>query len=103
MERSNKLGWMSFVLSLSTVSAITASPGAMAAGSVPLESRLATLNQALQERAASQKLPGQPETPDTLAGFANGGGGRGFADTRRGGFVNRNGWSDGGGGFVNRR
>lgn len=79
-----------------------------------LETRLANINAALQQRAS--QLPSQdapsPEK-EAIAGFANGGGG-GFGNARRGGgFANgggggfgnvrRGGWGDGSGGgsFVN--
>jgi rSAM-associated Gly-rich repeat protein len=112
---------MGFVLALAAVGTVPESAPAIA--SVPathstLEHRLANLSAALQQRA-NQSFPAStpnPEpTPDIIGGFANGRSGRGFADTRRGGwgdgrggsFVNvnnpwRNGWRDGGG-FYNRR
>lgn len=92
-----------------------AAPAAIAKiANTPLETRLANLNAALQQRAS--QLPGQEQpSPDqgAIAGFANGGRG-GFGNARRGGgFANggggsfgntrRGGWADGrgGGSFVN--
>jgi rSAM-associated Gly-rich repeat protein len=111
-----QIGWTAFLISLS---AFTLAPtGAQATtGNSPtaVEARLARLSATLQAKAA-QLPPSSPHSAnaDLLAGWANGGGGRGFVNTRRGGwgdgtggrgFVNvnpwRNGWADGGG-FWNR-
>ncbi|MFN5514458.1 MAG: GrrA/OscA1 family cyclophane-containing rSAM-modified RiPP [Cyanobacteriota bacterium] len=105
------LGWTALLITLST---LTGADTAQAARpQVDLEARLDRLGTVL--RAKARQLPtDNTGAEELLAGWANGGGGRSFANSRRGGwgdgsggrgFVNvnpwRNGWADGGG-FANR-
>ncbi|MEB3227323.1 MAG: GrrA/OscA1 family cyclophane-containing rSAM-modified RiPP [Synechocystis sp.] len=113
MNINNRSSWMGFMVALTAIN--IAAPTAIAKiANTPLETRLANLNAALQQRAS--QLPGHEQpSPDqgAIAGFANGGRG-GFGNARRGGgFANggggsfgntrRGGWADGrgGGSFVN--
>ncbi|MBJ7899466.1 MAG: rSAM-associated Gly-rich repeat protein [Cyanobacteria bacterium RI_101] len=105
------LGWTALLITLSTLTG--AETGQAAPAQADLATRLERLGTVLRSKA--QQLPTDTGgAGELLAGWANGGGGRGFANARRGGwgdgsggrgFVNvnpwRNGWADGGG-FVNR-
>lgn len=110
---NTQIGWTAFLISLATLS--LAPTEAQAAGGT-VEARLARLSATLQAQASQlpDPNPSSSKADFLSAGWANGGGGRGFVNTRRGGwgdgtggrgFVNvnpwRNGWADGGG-FLNR-
>lgn len=124
MNISNRTSFVGFLVALSALSVPSVAMGAnldAAATSAPssatpspsLEDRLSRLSAALQARAG--QLPTETRDGTELAaGFADSGGGRGWIDSNRGGwvdghggsFVNRNAWGNGwgdGGGFANWR
>lgn len=113
--RSTQLGWTAFLVAIASLTSSPASaltPHTQASNSV--ESRLARLQSTFQTKAAEIPMESTAEPTDVALGWANGRGGRGFVNGRRGGWgdgyrggfgnINpwRNGWRDGGG-FYNRR
>lgn len=124
MNISNKTGLVGFLLALSAFS-LPAPAQAASDHTNPIEARLNRLSSAVRERV--NQLPESSTDPSLQAlGWADGGRGRGWVNSRVGGwgdgrggsFANarpwRNGWSDGGsffnsrprwgngGGFLNR-
>jgi rSAM-associated Gly-rich repeat protein len=115
----NQTSWIGFLITIAalnapSVEAITTQPSPTnSANSNALESRLARLAATLKDKENQVSSANQlPSPPEVALGWANGSGGRGFAnagrvgwgDGYRGGFANvhpwRNGWADGGG-FYN--
>jgi rSAM-associated Gly-rich repeat protein len=115
LKITTKTGWVAFLITITTlnISIAEAKSSNNAFNDPSLESRLSRIAATLKQRQnqLSESDSNQPESEIAL-GWADGGGGRGFANTRRGGwgdgyrggFANvnpwRNGWGDGGG-FYN--
>ncbi len=109
MNFSNKMGWMAFLIALSSLPANPTSAASIENNApLTIENRLTRLSSSFKEKAAQL-----PENPQNLAneialettegaankGFANArGGGGGWRNSGGGGFGNARG---GGGGFVN--
>jgi rSAM-associated Gly-rich repeat protein len=120
VQIKTKTGWVGFLIAIAAlnVSVADAAPShtVISATSSNLESRLSRIAASLKERQSqlSESEPSQPDGEIAL-GWADGRGGRGFVNTRRGGwgdgyrggFANlnpwRNGWRDGGGFYNYRR
>ncbi len=114
MNFSNKMGWMAFLIALSSLPANPTSAASIENNApLTIENRLTRLSSSFKEKAA--QLPEQAPNPegDIALGWADGRGNRGFVNGRgggwgnggRGGFLNsnpwRNGWGDRGS-FFNR-
>ncbi|MGL5033420.1 MAG: GrrA/OscA1 family cyclophane-containing rSAM-modified RiPP [Microcystaceae cyanobacterium] len=126
MNLSSKIGWAAFMVALSSFNVSTAAATTQATSTLSATVQETSSNSSVGDRlsrissALKSKASQLPETEKSLIpdnevalGWANGGGGRGFANVRRGGWGNgfgggfanvnpwRNGWGDGGG-FLNR-
>ncbi len=113
MNIKTNTGWMGLLLALSTLSTPTTATAATTESPSAIAIRLSRITATLREREAQLSEALQPGQ-ETAIGWGNGGGNRGFVNTRRGGwgdghrggFANinpwRNGWGDRGGFFNSR-
>ena len=125
MNFSRKIGWAAFLVALSSFNPSSANAATQVTSTSPATVQETNSNSSVSDRLnriastlkakASQLPETEKNSPDNevALGWANGGGGRGFANVRRGGWGNgygggfanlnpwRNGWGDGGG-FFNR-